>query len=220
MRRQARQAGQEASAAPHAACSAALDPLADHAVQCMIGGDHTAFHDGAADDIARFQQQAGLRSRREVYLPQLATEKKTEPRADIVCWGSPALPICRLDLTMVSPWAARNATTLMQAPAATAAKAERAKTAEYGSRGGVFVTGLAIEAGGRHGPQLANHLRLLANMARARDRQLGREPKQHLRAWRTRLAVLLGRFTASTVTTALGGHTCTRSGTQPAPARR
>ena len=50
----------------------------------MIGGDHTALHDAAADEIATMQQQAGLRSRGEVYVPQLATAKKTEPRADLM----------------------------------------------------------------------------------------------------------------------------------------
>ena len=208
MRRSARQQGHSASDAPDAACSAPLDVHADHAIQCMIGGDHNAIHDAGADEIARMQQQAGLRSRREVYLPQLATRKKTEPRADIVCWGTPALPVTRLDFTVVSPWASRNAKTMLERPAATAKRAEDAKADEYGSKGGISVQGIALEAGGRFGPQLDAHLRLLASLARARDGLAGREPRHHLRTWRTRLAVLLGRFTAHTVTTALGGHTC------------
>ena len=208
MRRSARQQGQAACDAPGAACSAPLDVFADHPIQCMIGGDHTALHDAAADEIARMHQQAGLRSRREVFVPQLASPKKTEPRADIVCWGPPTLPVLRLDLTVISPWAIRNAKTMLEAPAATAQKAEDAKVDDYGSKGGISVQGIALEAGGRYGPQLDAHLRLLASLARARDGLVGREPRHHFRAWRTRIAVLLGRFTAHTVTTALGGHTC------------
>ena len=207
MRRSARQQGQTASDAPDGACSATLDVYADHPIQCMIGGDHTAFHDAASDEIAKMQQQAGLRSRREVYIPQLATPKKTEPRADIVCWGPAALPVLRLDFTVVSPWASRNARTLLEAPATTAKKAEESKVDEYGAKGGISVQGIALEAGGRYGPHLDAHLRLLASLARTRDGVVGREPRHHLRVWRTRLAVLLGRFTSHAVTTALGGHT-------------
>ena len=139
MRRSARQQRQTASDAPDAACPATLDAYADHPIQCMIGFDHTAFHDAASDEIAKMHQQAGLRSRREVYIPQLATPKKIEPRADIVCWGPAALPVLRLDFTMVSPWASRNARTLLEAPAATAKKAEESKVVEYGAKGGMSV---------------------------------------------------------------------------------
>ena len=193
--------------APDGACAAVLDEHGDHAVQCMIGGDHTALHDAAADELATMQQQAGLRARREVYVPQLATAKKTEPRADIMCWGPASLPVLRLDFTVVSPWANRNAVAAQEAPAETARRAEEAKDREYGTKGGISVRGLALEAGGRHGPRLEAHLKLLASLARRRDGLVGREPRHHLRAWRTRLAVLLGRFTAHTVMTALGGHT-------------
>ena len=207
MRSVAQRQGLLANEAPDAACSATMDTHADHAVQCMIGGDHTAIHDAIADEIARFQQQAGLRTRREAFVPQLATSKKTEPRADVVCWGHAAIPVLRFDVTVISPWASRNAKTFMAAPAATAQKAEVGKADEYGSKGGISMQGLAIEAGGRFGPQLDAHLRLLASLCRTRDAFIGREPRHHLQAWRTRIAVLVGRFTAHTVTSALGGHT-------------
>ena len=207
MRRAARRQAQAPNAAADGACAAPLDEYGDHAVQCMIGGDHTAMHDATADEIASMQQQAGLRSRREVYVPQLATAKKTEPRADIMCWGSATLPVLRQDFTMVSPWASRNAAAMQEAPAAAARRAEEAKDSEYGTKGGISVRGLALEAGGRHGPRLEEHLKFLASLARRRDSLVGREPRHHLRAWRTRIAVLLGRFTAHSVMAALGGHT-------------
>ena len=155
MRRAARQLGQTADEAPHAACSASMDVHADHAVQCMIGGNHTAIHDAVVDELARYQQQAGLRSRREVYTPQLATPKKTEPRADIMCWGHVALPTLRLDLTVISPWASHNLRTFIEAPATIAHKAEMRKADEYGAKGGISMQGLAIEAGGRFGPSFS-----------------------------------------------------------------
>ena len=117
------------------------------------------------------------------------------------------MPVLRLDFTVVSPWASRNNAAMKEAPAAVAQRAEAAKDAEYGAEGGISVRGLALEAGGRHGPRLDSHLRLLASLARRREHLAGREPRHHLRAWRTRLAVLLGRYTAHTVTSALGGHT-------------
>ena len=190
-------------------CAAALDEFGDHPVQCMIGGDHTAMHDAACDEIALMHQQAGLCARREVHVPQLATASKTEPRADIVAWGAVALPVVRFDLTVISPWASRNMEASRTAPGEAARRAEQSKCKEYGSKAGISVCGLAIEAGGRHGPRLSEHLRLLASLARRRDGLAGREPRHHLRQWRQRLAVLLGRFTAQTVTAALGG--CTMS---------
>lgn len=204
-------------AAPEGLCGAPLDEYADHAVQCMIGGDHTALHDAACDELAAMHQQAGLRARREVYVPQLATQCKTEPRADIAAWGTVVLPVVRLDFTVVSPWAARNAEPAKLQPAEAARRAENAKATEYGARAGISLKGVAMEAGGRHGPQLAEHMRLLASLARRRDGLAGREPRRHLRCWQQRLAVLLGRFTAQAVTTALGGCTLTFGGVGAAP---
>ena len=188
------------------ACATALDEYADHAVQCMIGGDHTAAHDAFADELAGMHQAAGLRVRREVLVPQLATPSKTEPRADLMAWGTVALPVTRLDVTIVSPWASRNQEATRTAPAESARRAEESKRKEYGARGGISIIGLGIEAGGRHGPQLCDHLKLLASLARQRDSFSGREPRCHLKLWRTRIAILIGRFTAHTVCTALGGQ--------------
>ena len=70
---------------------------------------------------------------------------------------------------------------------------------KYGARGGCTVQGLAMESGGRHGPALAEHLGLLASLARARSSARWQQTRPWLRDWRTRLAVLLGRFTARAV---------------------
>ena len=200
------------SCALDGACAAAMDEYADHAVQCMVGGDHTALHDALADEVAAMHQQAGLRARREVFVPQLSSPSKTEPRADLMAWGSVALPVARLDITVVSPWALRNAEAARAVPAESARRAELSKGKEYGARGGVCIQGLAVEAGGRHGPQFDGHLKLLASLARQRDSFAGREPRFHLKQWRTRIAVLLGRFTAHTISAALGGHTLSSDG--------
>ena len=183
-------------------CSAPVDEWGDHAVQCMVGGAHTAVHDAITDEIAKAQETAGLHARREVYVPQLATPKKTEPRADLHAWGLAALPQIRLDFTLVSPWASRHLESARSASAQVAAKAEQAKDKEYGAAGGICILGIAMEAGGRHGPRLQSHLKLLAALARSRDGVAGKEPRRHLHAWRQRIAVLLGRFTAYAVTSA------------------
>ena len=180
-----------------------MDRWGDHAVQCMIGGAHTAVHDAISNEIARAQEAAGLHARREVYVPQLATAKKTEPRADLMAWGSPALPQARLDFTLVSPWASRHRANAQSGPAQAASKAEQAKDAEYGAKGGVSILGIAMEAGGRHGPRLEAHLKLLASLAGRRDSLTGRDPKRHLQQLRLRISVLLGRFIAFAVESAL-----------------
>ena len=181
------------------ACGEAADALGDHAVQCMVGGDHTTFHDGAVLELAKMHKAAGLRVRTEVLKPHLATAKHAEPRPDLESWGSAALPHFLGDFTLVSPWAARNAAAATRGPARAAASAELAKVVKYGARGGCTVQGLAMESGGRHGPALAEHLGLLASLARARCSARWQQERPWLRDWRTRLAVLLGRFTAQAV---------------------
>ena len=179
------------------------DEWGDHAIQCMVGGDHTTFHDAAADELARFQRAAGLRSRREVVVPALAKPGLQEPRADLETWGSAALPHQHSDFTLVSPWAARNLQASAAEPGKVARLAETAKTDKYAVGGGTAMVGLAMEAGGRHGPQLAAHLGLLASLARQQSALRWRPPRPWLRDWRTRLAVLLGRFTAAAVASAM-----------------
>ena len=181
------------------ACGAPLDAMGDHPLQCLIGGEHTALHDAAADELAEMHRQAGLSATREVVVPQLATQKKTEPRADILAWGHVALPQVRLDFTVVSPWASRNSEAALLRPGETAARAERSKDAEYGARGGISILGIAMETGGRHGPRLRSHLQHLAALARQREGLHGKEPRHHLKHWRERLAVLMGRYTARTI---------------------
>ena len=107
-----------------------------------------------------------------------------------------------MDFAMISPWASAHTTAAQQDAGAAAAKAEDAKELSYGSRGGVSILGLAMEAGGRHRPRLTSHLKLLASLARKRCDYTGKEPRFFLHCWRQRLAVLLGRFTAHAVAAA------------------
>ena len=135
-------------------------------------------------------------------MPALAKPGLQEPRADLETWGSAALPHQHSDFTLVSPWAARNLQASAAEPGKVARLAETAKTDKYAVRGGAAMVGLAMEAGGRHGPQLAAHLGLLASLARQQSALRWRPPRPWLRDWRTRLAVLLGRFTAAAIASA------------------
>ena len=124
-----------------------------------------------------------------------------------MCWAPATLPVLRLDFTVVSACASRNAATAQEAPVATARRAEEAKDSDYGTKGEISVLGLALEAGGRHGPRLEAPQTFSELSSPMRWPRRSRNPPP-----RTRLAVLLGRFIAHTVMTALGRHTTLWSG--------
>ena len=125
-------------------------------------------HDGIVSELLRAHREAGLRSCAEVVVPALSKPSMQEARVDVEAWGTVCLPHAYLDFTLVSPWAQRYAAAAGREPAAAARSAELAKHGKYAEVGGIGVTGLAMEAGGRHGPGLASHLRLLAALARRR----------------------------------------------------
>jgi len=184
-------------------CGHILDPHGRHAVSCMVGGARDALHGACCEVLHRAHKDAGLQCRREVHIPELATDKLKEPRADLDAWGMPGQGHARLDFTAVAQWAARHSRA-EPAPGAAAATAEKEKFTKYGSRGGVHVQGLAMELGGRCGPALEAYLRRLCDFARARGNAMGRAPKRWLRSWREELGVLLGRFLHAQVVGAIG----------------
>jgi len=134
-------------------CGHILDPHGRHAVSCMVGGARDALHGACCEVLHRAHKDAGLQCRREVHIPELATDRLKEPRADLDAWGMPGQGHARLDFTAVAQWAARHSRA-EPAPGAAAATAEKEKFTKYGSRGGVHVQGLAMELGGRCGPAL------------------------------------------------------------------
>ena len=116
------------------------------------------------------------------------------------------MPLLHGDATVISTHR-RAATAARAVPAAAAHAAERAKVRKYGEAGGVSVQGLCIEFGGRHGPCLQQLLGQLALLARQQGTLAGAPAaRAPLRAWRQRLAVLLGRAVAVLVTTAVEPH--------------
>ena len=117
--------------APGARCLAPLDAFGRHATRCMIGGARVTLHDNGCHIAHRACVEAGMRSQREVVVPELISPTRTEPRVDIDAWGHPGLPHLRLDFTAIDPdaqhWATHRAV-----PAGAAAHAEREKATTYG----------------------------------------------------------------------------------------
>ena len=159
-----------------------------------------------SDALAEFATQAGLHSVREIVVPELATPRIRQPRADIQMWGHPSLPLLHGDATVISTHR-RAANVARATPGAAADAAERAKARKYGEAGGVSVLGLCMEFGGRHGPRLQQLLGQLASLARQQCALAGAPAtRAPLRAWRQKLAVLLGRAIAALVSTAVEPH--------------
>ena len=83
------------------------------------------------------------------------------------------------------------------APAA--AQAEKTKENKYGTtKGGVGVTGIAMQLSGRFGPGLDALLRRLAGYKRAISKAAGRDGGRSLQEWRKLQSVALARYTAAT----------------------
>ena len=83
-------------------CAEPLDRYGDHACACLTGGAHTVLHNQMSDALAEFAAQAGLHCVREIVVPELATARIRQPRADIQMWGHPSLPLLHGDATVIS----------------------------------------------------------------------------------------------------------------------
>ena len=107
--------------------------------------------------------ETGLKSRREVIFPTLATENLTEPRVDVDAWGHPRLPHIRLEFTVVDEEALHYSSAMRKGQEApVVAQAQRAKESKYGKpTGGVGVTGISLQLNGRFVPGLDMLLRSL-----------------------------------------------------------
>ena len=152
-----------------------------------IGGDRAKLHDVGCPIIHNACCEAGLKSQREVVVPALVTERLTEPRVDVDAWGHPALPHMRLDFTVVDAEALHHSSTMRKAQdtAPAAAQAEKTKENKYGkTKGGVGVTGTAMQLSGRFGPGLDALFRRLAGYKRAITKAAGRDGGWFLQEWR------------------------------------
>ena len=156
---------QKSDGTPGARCLAHVEEQGQHAQRCLIGGDRAKLHDVGCHIFHIACCEAGLTSQREAVVPALATEKLTEPRDDVDAWGHPGLPRMRLDLTVVDAEVLHYSSIMRKAqkqdPAT--AQAEKAKESKYGkTKGGIGVTGIAVQLSGRFGPRLDTLLRKLA----------------------------------------------------------
>ena len=170
-------------------------------------GDRAKLHDVGCHVIHNACCEAGLKSRREVVVLALATEKLTEPRVDVDAWGHLGLPHMRLDLTIVDAEALHYFSVMRKAQekAPAAAQAEKAKENKYGkTNGGVGVMGIAVQLSGRFGPRLDTLRRQLAGYERAITKATGKDSGRPLREWRLLLSVALARYTAATILSAAG----------------
>ena len=71
-------------------------------------------------------------------------------------------------------------------------------------KGGVGVTGKAMQHSGRFGPGLDALLRRLAGYKRAINEAAGRDGGRSLQEWRKLLSLALARYTAATILSATG----------------
>ena len=151
--------------------------------------------------------EAGLKSQREVVVPALVTERLPEPRVDVDVWGHLGLPYIRLDFTVVDAEAIHYSSAMGKAQdtAPAAAQAERTKENKYGkAKGGVGVTGIAMQLSGLFGPGLDALLRRLAGYKRAITKAAGRDGGRSPQEWRKLLSLALARYTAATILSATG----------------
>ena len=118
----------------------------------------------------------------------------------------PGLPHIRLDFTVVDAEALHYSSAVRKAQetAPAAAHAEKAKESKYGkTKGGVGVTGIAMQLSGRFGPELDALLRRLAGYMRPITKATGRDGGRPLQEWRKLLSAALARYTAATILSAL-----------------
>ena len=151
--------------------------------------------------------EAGLKSQREVVVPALVTERLTEPRFDVDAWGHRGLPHIRLDFTVVDAEAIQYSSAMRKAQdtAPAAAQAEKTKENKYGNvKGGVGVTGTAMQLSGRFGQGLDALLRRLAGYKRAITKEARRDGGRSLQEWRKLLSLALARYAAATILSATG----------------
>ena len=185
--------------APPRPCRHALDPKGVHALTCKIGGCTNTVHNAVADVIHEACKAAGYSARREQVIPELATEAVKEPRLDVEAWGVAGHGRLLLDITVRNERAER-----YRGNHATS-RAEREKSTKYPAKGGVQATGIAVSVQGRHGPQLAELLDGLADLARARELSRSMAPTKWLKKWRAQIAMELARFVGRAASSAAGG---------------
>ena len=119
-------------------------------------------------------------NRREVVVPALVTERLTEPRVDVDARGHPGLPHVRLDFTVVDAEAIRYSSAMRKDTAAQSRENEENKHGKV--KGGVGVTGTAMQLSWRFGPGLDALLRRLAGCKRRSPRQRGETVDGHCRS--------------------------------------
>ena len=186
------------------ACGHALDTSGTHAMGCNIGAGVTAIHDGIRDVMGKAGQAAGFRTLVEQVIPELADNKRKEPRVDVEAFGHAHQPDVLLDVTVADPWAIRyNQADTTKLPAASA---ERRKDTEYPSRGGYVVRGIAVDLLGNFGPHLDEVLSEWAALARARDFAFGYSSRRWLQLWQIQISAIIAKGVARQIATAQRWH--------------
>ena len=178
-------------------CPCRLDRSGQHAILCKVGGGVTPIHDACCDRLYWASKSTGARSLREQVVPELATPKRAEPRADLEIWGLASEPRALFDLTVCAPFAAR-----YQGVASSVAAGEARKRNEYPVQAGIAVQGVAVDVFGRIGPALHDTLTRWADLARQRDQSRGQHPRRWLHLWRTQLSVEIARGISRLIYTA------------------
>ena len=121
--------------------------------------------------------------------------------------GHPGLPHTRLDFTVVDAEALHYSSAMRKAQdtAPAAAQAEKTTENKHGkTKGGVGVTGKAMQLSRRFGLGLDALLRRPAGYKRAVTKAAGRDGGRSLQERRKLLSIALAKYTAATILSATG----------------
>ena len=191
-------------------CAQVSDPMGHHALLCKLGGGLTSTHNAICAILLQAARAAGFSALREQVIAELATAKRKEPRVDVDAWGLVAEPRVLLDVTVTCPFAQR------YEDKSAVACGEHRKDREYPSKGGLTVTGVAVDVFGKHGPALHDLLLRFADLARQRDVDMGLQPRRWLHRWRARISTEIARGCSRQIISANSASTPARQQQQPA----
>ena len=182
-------------------CGAAVGPNGEHAMSCMIGPCRYAVHGELSDCMCAFAEEAGARSRREVFVPEFIgktppkyapkqnsgheacdedDEKRQAAILDVWACGARAVEDLLLDITVRNPTADRYVHKACGQAGWAASVAEEAKQKRYPPAAGRAVQTVAVEAYGRLGSQGEAVLASLACDAAEKDARSGRTSRGRL----------------------------------------
>ena len=174
-------------------CTARPECLEDHSLQCAMGGNRLALHNGIAKELAQAFEDAGASVRLEVLVPEFAPVGTR--LLDVWAYGMQGCRDLFVDVTIRSEMARSHGK-----PAAPQTDPdwrrwcqaqEQPKHREYPPVGGLACNPFVQGQWGRLAPAEQALLVHLAGLATTKDKRAGRAPAGRLVRWRTSIDVVL-----------------------------